>query len=545
MQTNYLKKIDQSFDLEPSEPVMTGLFRQYERVLVESLVTSFALDFLVKDQYGGDVDTIHNVRKIGQDDKMTYKNMLNQQEYEQRGEYVYDSYHSGKDTNYAKMTHELREAAQKEGKPVPIKDEYTGDTVYVLGKSKGAPPDKKASLDHVLTAKTIHEDRGRVLSGIKGEELADARDNLRWTNTSLNSSMGATKDSSGDPVEIPEYIALHPELPEETKANMMQNYYSAKASYEAKLAQKYYTSTQFKLDMAKAAGNVSVHMGAKQAFGFIFAEMWFAVKEEFQKTDQENSFDMKDFLERIGRGLKHGYENAKEKYADIFFRFLNGAAAGALSSVTTTLCNIFFTTAKNVVRMIRQAYPSLVEATKVLFINPECYTFGERMRAVAKVLATGASVVTGVAVSDAISKTPVAAIPVLGDVVPAFCGAFVSGIMSCTFLYFLDRSPVINKLVKKLDGLHTIETEVNYYREQAECFERYAAELMEIDLEEFQRETTLYCNVATKLENAKNENDLSAILKNAYETLNISLPWGEHESFDSFMEDESAHLVFE
>lgn len=200
---------------------MTGLFRQYERVLVESLVTSFALDFLVKDQYGGDVDTIHNVRKIGQDDKMTYKNMLNQQEYEQRGEYVYDSYHSGKDTNYAKMTHELREAAQKEGKPVPIKDEYTGDTIYVLGKSKGAPPDKRASLDHVLTAKTIHEDRGRVLSGIKGEELADARDNLRWTNTSLNSSMGATKDSSGDPVEIPEYIALHPELPEETKANSL------------------------------------------------------------------------------------------------------------------------------------------------------------------------------------------------------------------------------------------------------------------------------------------------------------------------------------
>lgn len=104
--------------------------------------------------------------------------------------------------------------------------------------------------------------------------------------------------------------------------------------------------------------------------------------------------------------------------------------------------------------MIRQAYPSLVEAVKVLFINPECYTFGERMRAVAKILATGASIVMGVVVSDMVSKTPIAAIPALQDVVPAFCGAFVSGIMSCTFLYFLDRSPLINHLVKNGQPAH-------------------------------------------------------------------------------------------
>jgi len=545
MQGNYLQGIEKDFDLEPSEPIMQGLFRQYERVLVESLVTSFALDLLVNDQHGGDVDTIHNVRQIGQDGKMGYKNVLNQQAYEQRGGYSYDSYHAGKDTNYAKMTREAREEAKKTGKPTPIMDEYTGENVYVLGKSKGAPSDKKASLDHVLTAKTIHEDQGRVLAGIKGEELADARDNLRWTNVSLNSSMGSTKDKDGNPVDIPDYIALHPELPEETKANMMKSYNEAKASYEKKLAQAYYTSPRFAKDIAKAAGNVGVRMGARQVAGFMFAEMWFAVKEEFQNSDQETDFDMKIFLERIGRGLKRGCENAKEKYADAFSRFLNGAAAGALSSITTTLCNIFFTTAKNVVRLIRQVYPSLVEAAKVFFINPECYTFGERMRAVAKILATGASVVTGVVVSEAISKTPITAIPVLSDVVPVFCGAFVSGIMSCTLLYFLDRNPVINKLVKKLDNLHTIETEVSYYRQQAEYFERYAAELMEIDLEVFQRETALYCSAAAKLESAKNENDLNNILKNTFETLNISLPWGEHESLDAFMKDESAHLVFE
>lgn len=485
------------------------------------------------------MDTIYNVRQIGQDKEMTYKNVLNQQAYNQQveqGRYDPQAYH-GKNKNYQKMTSDARKAAQKEGKPVPIEDAYTGGTVYVLGKSKGALPEQQASLDHVISANSIYKDRGRVLAGLSGEELANAPENLVFTNASLNSSMKAS--------EIPAYIEAHPELDEKTKERMMQCYNQAKKAYDAKINRAYYTSPKFAKDVAKAAGNVGIRMGVRQAIGFVFVEMWFAIKAEFQDADKEQKFDFQDFLERIGRGLKRGYENAQARYADLFSRFLSGAVAGALSSVTTTLCNIFFTTAKNAVRMIRQAYPSLVEAVKVLFINPECYTFGERMRAVAKILATGASVVIGVAVSDMVSKTSVAAIPVLQDIVPAFCGAFVSGIMSCTFLCFLDRSPLINSLVKKLDNLHTIETEVSYYRQQAEYFEKYAAELMELDLEEFKRKTSLYCNASDRLESVKTENDLNAVLKDTFESLNIALPWGEHESLYDFMEDENAHLVFE
>lgn len=39
----------------------------------------------------------------------------------------------------------------------------------------------------------------------------------------------------------------------------------ARKSYEAKLAQAYYTSPQFAKDLTLAAGNVSVRMGARQA----------------------------------------------------------------------------------------------------------------------------------------------------------------------------------------------------------------------------------------------------------------------------------------
>lgn len=486
---------------------------------------------------------------------MTYKNAQNQQAYEQRETYDSKTYHT--DEQYIAKGREVK--TQKEAGT--LIDAYTGKRV-----ARNAEID----IDHVISAKEIADDRGRVLAGLNGVALANSEDNLQPTDRSINRSMKQKSIDeycdwlkATDPERAAELTRLREKPPaeltdkERAKLHKYEQQASvdqermkkcddaARKSYDLKLAKAYYTSPQFMKDMAKAAGNVGVHMGTRQALGFVFAEMWFAIMAEFQEADEKQEFDLKDFLERIGRGLTRGYENAKAKYADLFSRVLNGAVAGSLSSVTTTLCNIFFTTAKNVVRMIRQAYPSLVEAIKVLFINPKCYTFGERIRAVAKILATGASVVMGVAVSDLVSKTPVAAIPVLQDVVPAFCGAFVSGIMSCTFLYFLDRSPLINRLVRKLDNLHTIETEVAYYCQQAEYFEQYAAELMEIDLEEFKRETALYSTISDRLADVKSEDDLNTVLKDAFERLNIALPWGEHDSLGGFMKDESARLVFE
>lgn len=540
MSANYMANVSRQFDPDPSEPIMNSIFQQYERVLVESLITSFGLDFLVNDQHGGDVDTIHNVRQISDDNDslMRYKNEQNERAYKQQvyqGGYDKKAYH-GKNKNYQKMTRDARKAAQKEGKPIPIEDAYTGSTVYVLGKSKGAPPDRQASLDHVISANSIYKDQGRVLAGLSGEKLANTPENLAFTNASLNSSMKAS--------EIPVYIEAHPELDKKTKERMTQRYNQAKKSYEAKLRKAYYTSPKFAKDVAKAAGNVSVRMGARQALGFVFAEMWFTVKEEFEKI-QDGPFDLGDFLRALGNGLKQGFERAKEKYKELFSKFFSGAVAGALSSLTTTLCNIFFTTAKNVVRIIRQSYASLVEAGKVLFINPENYTFGERMRAVTKILATGASVVVGVMVSDAVSSTGINTIPVLCDVVPSFCGAFVSGIMSCTLLYFLDRSEFMNKLVKTLDGLHTIETEINYYRQQADYFEKYAAELAKIDLPQFKKEIAFYGQTAASLAAAQTDQELNAALKDALKKAGILIPWKGYENFDQFMSDKKAHLVFE
>ena len=144
------------------------------------------------------------------------------------------------------------------------------------------------------------------------------------------------------------------------------------------------------------------------------------------------------------------------------------------------------------------------------------------MRAAAKILATGASVVVGVLVNEAVSK--IVTLPVVGEIVPAFCGAFISGIMSCTMLTFLDRSELVNKLMASLNNLRSIEDDINYYKEQAAYFERYAAELEKIDLDAFRKETAIYNRIADQIASIQSEEDLNQALKKAYEMCGLSLP---------------------
>ncbi|MGL4992008.1 MAG: hypothetical protein ACRC57_12760 [Sarcina sp.] len=510
---------DKDFDMNPNDNVMESIFKQYESVIVESLITSFGLDFIVKDRHGGDVDTINNVRKIGKDKNMVYKNRQNEANYNNREAYDSRAYHNHK--SYKEKNKEVKNQ-KMDG---TLKDAYTGETIGVNGKS---------DLDHIIAAKEVHDDAGRVLAGLKGTDLANSKENLDATNPHTNrtkkaDSMDDFLDKYGD-----EYTV-------EQKKKMKRKDEKSRKEYNRKLAKTYYTSPKFAKDVVSASTKVGITIGLKETIGFVFTEVWFTVKEEFNNLKE--GFSFKELLNSIGNGIKRGFENAKEKYKQLLSKFADGVIMGALSSVTTTICNIFFTTAKNVVRVIRQTYASIVQAGKILFFNPDKLELGERMRAVVKIIATGASVVLGTCVGEAIGKTQIGLIPVIGDIVQTFCGSFVAGILSCTLLYFFDKSKVVNKLVGIVNALDPFNKEVDYFRRQAEYFEQYAAKLMNIDIEKFKEETELYYSVTIELENTKSEEDLNIKLKSIFNKMGIKIPW--EGDFDSFMSDESTTLVFE
>lgn len=537
---NTISKLTEDYYPDEKNSIYDDLFKQYNRVVIESLLTSFGLDMLlVKDQYGGDVDTIHNVEKIGEythswnngkiqiknekyDPLMKYKSLRNEENYKNREEYNSKSYH--KHENYI-ATNKENSKLKKEGM---LYDGYTGEKIKANGKT---------NLDHIISAKEISEDRIRILAGLKGEDLANSPENLIITNESLNKSKSA--------YSMNEFLNREKNREEkrysEESIKRMENLDKrARKAYKTKLNIAYYTSSNFRNDLLRSSANVGVRMGLRQAVGFLLTEVVFTVMDEFKRLKTEK---LDEIFAAISNGIKKGFENAKLKYRELLSKFKDGIIAGIIGSLTTTLTNIFFTTSKNIIRVIRQSWVSLVEALKIVLFNPDNLPFGERMRAVAKIFVTTASVIVSIVVREVLTKIGIAAIPVVGDVLVTFIEILSMGLTSCTLLYFLDRSEMVNKAVNFLNNLPTISNALYYYKEQAKYFEQYAAQILSIDVENFEREVEKFNSIANKLENAKDENELNSILVGFYKEMKIKLPW--QGDFDSFMKDKNSVLIFE
>ena len=541
----FINNLRKSNDYYPEENVFSSIWGEYEHIIVESLITSFGLDFIVKDQHGGDVDTILNVRKIGNDPNMKYKNKKNQSDYENRGKYNSNEYHSNQ--TY-KSINAINSEKKKNGQ---LTDPYTGKKV-----ARNADVD----LDHIVSAKEIHDDPGRVLAGLDGSDLANCKENLKSTDRTINRSK---KDKDIDDY-LKKWKEDHPQRQESIKTlnskseltdkerkeldrlqkleninpdEMRKENEKARKAYEAKLNKAYYTSPKFVKDTAIAAGKKGAAMGTRQAEGFVFMEIWFCTKEEIKSIPP--GYEQKDMFETVANGIKRGLESAKCKYKELIAKFEEGLVAGALSDLTTTICNIFFTTAKNLVKCIRQIYASIIQAGKILLFNPENLLLGDRIKSAAVIIATGASVLVGSAVGEIIGKTPIGNMPVIGSIVSVFCSSLISGLISCTLLVFLDRSKFINGVI---NVMNRIPSEVDNYAEIADLMERIAAKLSEIDIELFKKETEKYNKVSNKIMECSTEDELNKVLLDAYKQIDINIPWeGE---FDTFMQNKTNKLVF-
>ncbi len=532
--------------IDPNENVFESIWKEYESVILTSLVTSFGLDFIVRDQHGGDVDTIHNVRQIGKDPNMSYKNKQNESEYANRGKYDSGDYHQ--DARYIAINRKMSEK-KKNGE---LTDSYTG---------KKTDRNAEVDLDHVVAAKEIHDDPGRVLAGLNGKDLANSKDNLKPTNRSINRSMqdkdieAYLADWEAKKSERESRIATlkakssltdkeRKELNKLEKINeidpdkMRSENEKARKAYDAKIKKAYYTSGKFYKDTAVAAGKRGTEMGMRQAIGFVFVEIYMSAEHELKSMPANSSLE--DMLKAVSKGVKNGAENAKVKYKEILSKFGEGFISGSLASITTTICNIFFTTAKNLVKCIRQIYASVVQAGKVLLFNPDNLMLGDRIKTSTVIIATGASVLLGTTVGELIGKTPIGVIPVVGQVVQTFVSTLVSGLLSCTLLVFLDRSKFMNALIDKLNA---IPSEVNNYKEVADALESLAAKLENLDIAKFRTDTEKYQSISDKIARADSEDEINDLLLASYKEFDIKIPW--NGDFDTFMGNRNNKLVFE
>ena len=544
MSTQFIEKLDANIVVSDEKETKKSLFQEYERVILDSLLQTFGLDFIIQDQYGGDVDTIRNLEQVGKNPEMRIKNADTRAKYENRGEYDSHKYHS--DKNYIETNRNISKTRKESG----VKDAYTGETLR-----------DSHDLDHIISAKEIHDNAAVYATSLDPVSLANSEDNLVPTIATVNRSKGAKNPeqfvsewektrpmrqekikelrskanlTDKEKKQLKKYEELEKLKPEEVK----RLYHKSKKAMTNKLNKDYYTSSKFIGDTAKAAVSLGGKTALKQAIGFVLLEVWYAVKHRISKC---NADSMKKFFSEIIEGIKTGFSNAKNKYKEMIAKIKDGFLSGIISSLMTTLTNMFTTMLQGTVKILRYAGSALVQAFKVLFFDKHS-TWQEKIHGVLVILATSASTIVGTMVGNYLS-TNVGQIPIVGELLVTFIQVFLSGTLSCTLIYFIDKWEIAQKIYKFIAALdvNLFAESVEYMKQQVAMYEAYVSELLKIDIETIVKETKKYEKVLTIL---RETDDLliNKELKNLLGNLNIELPWTG--DFSTFIRDKSKRLEF-
>ncbi|GFM53522.1 hypothetical protein PSCICE_47890 [Pseudomonas cichorii] len=512
---------------------------ELEKTVITSLTTTFGLDFLLfKDKLGGEVDTIHNVRNG------VWATEAEKQAFERRGEYDSTPYHQH--ASYI-ATGQKDKASQAAG---TLEDPY---------RNKVMAAHEQRNLDHVISAKEIHDDAGRVLAGLSGVELANQSSNLQTTHETVNKSKKQTpineyldklpvlisnheKLLAGDrarltkmPRETPqqqhEARALEDKIRKtESKINelkavdhegMRKRDAEARAPYDQQINKAYYTSSKFLHQTAYAAGSAGLAMGTRQMLGLVMAEVWFELRQQLPALldKLKHKFNLDAFIDSISSSLKGIWTRVQARFNDFLVAFKDGVFAGVLASLTTTVFNIFATTQAMAIKIIRELWGQLVKAIKLMVFNPDQLSFVEQCQAVTSLLSVGVATVVGTMAYAQL--VPFLSFP-FGTELAAFAGALVTGLVTLGLNYFLLHSAMARKLWAFIESLTPHAGTVREFQATNAELDRYLLELsrleLNLDVEELQAFTQ-------ELEACNDEIQRSAVLQQAVQTRGIELPF--------------------
>ena len=296
----------------------------------------------------------------------------------------------------------------------------------------------------------------------------------------------------------------------------------ARADYNKEINSKYYAGSKFLKNTAVASISTGARMGMRQALGLVLAEVWFELREQipimYQK--QKDNFQFSSFIEHLELSIQGVFERVKARFKDLITTFKDGALGGILSSITTTILNIFLTTKRLVGRLIRETWNNLVQVAKLVFFNPKRLSLGDLSREVTRLLGAGIALFMGVVLNQHLNTVLV--FPFSAEI-SAFISALATGVMTVGLSYFLDHSELMQKVWAFLDQFkskyrHTLE----YFQKVNTELDRYLAELARVELNMNPLELQLFSDSLTA---TNDEYERSLVLSSEIERREIDLPF--------------------
>ena len=444
--TALIGELEGTFDEAKFDALLTAC----RDTVISNIIKPFGLaHILFEDRLGGNVTTAHNFEKgheycATSEDQERYR--VWKQDYD-RAPYEKD---------FKRMRKYIFKHSDK------IADGYTG---------KKLSKDGRTELDHITPVHTIDKDPGSNLFMTQGQRMlmANADANLTLTDKSLNRSK-----NDSDLLEWKEKKASNPLVPGQTN--------SEKYEIDERLAQEKHRISKRHIEKEilknqvlkqgsetlKTGAREGLKMGLQQAVGLLLHElviaMFWEVKDIYANGIKSGSIGkellpvMKERLERVGNRVL-------DRWQHVARTFFDGAISGFISNLITVAINMFLTTGRRVVRIIREGLFSLLRAVKMLLLPPEGMTPQQAAHEASKLIAAGLTIAGGIMLEEAIDKL-ITAVPPLkpfADVFTTVLVGLATGLATTFLVYSLDKLDLfgVNASDRYLHVLAQLEADLN------------------------------------------------------------------------------------
>ena len=420
-----IKESLRALNAQYSKDKMTKIVDACFQTAIYNLTNSLGLSkILFSDKEGGNVTTLHNAKNN------VFANEEDKNRFTKYDRTPYESEFSKK----------RRALLQKRSS---IIDEYTG---------KELTKDGRMHLDHVIPVKEIHEEGKLFIQKDKMQKFVNSDVNLKPTNASLNMSKkdckvtdwmdkearGNKGCSNAKKYKVNKKLALSVD----NAARNEWNHLLSRSKIEKYSKEITYTGV-----------GEGYKLGLQQAIGLILSELLISVVEEVKdifsngfKTGQKEESILSVCKKRIGRVAKR----IKNRWKDVCVAFRDGFISGFISNLVTFIINTIMTTAKRMVRIIREGIYSFYKAIKMLLFPPEGLTLGEAAHEAIKILGAGVFVAIGISIEEFIEKSIMTSglLAPFATILSSVLNGIMTGIGTALLTYFIDKIDLFG-VVKK------------------------------------------------------------------------------------------------
>lgn len=362
------------------------LIDETKRGVISSIAGPFGLGKIISayDKTGGNVTTINNANN---------GIYAREEDHYRREDYTHSKNSEGKKfANSGKNSSGAIYTRSQMDENLMVQDAYTGK----MTKADTTSP------DHIESLSQHHKNGGFMQSSTQKADFATDEDNLALTDRSINQSMrDFDKEEwmlkkSGSGVANKDRFDIN----EQKLKDKIRQGKETSARHLPSDTDK----AKFYLKNSATTGvSESAKMGAQQAFGYLLVEFFSSaiveIKDAYNNGLEGESLynGIKIRLIRIGRSISDKWKGTAEGFS-------TGFISGFISNLITTLVNMFVTTAKRFVKMIREGVFSLLKALKLILLPPANMSFTETMHEAMKLIAAGGVVIAGVALEEIIEK---------------------------------------------------------------------------------------------------------------------------------------------